>query len=132
MSIRQDVLDRVHARGFTRARICTFDVHTPRIDAYDSWLARGDHGGLEYLERGRDVRAMPESRQAEIKSVLVLGVDHHHDVPQDPGGLTGRVARYAWGRDYHNLVGKRLRRLQRRLREVGVDKISLDTKRPRK
>jgi len=120
MTLREELLERVREAGFTRARICAYEGNTPGMEAYDQWLQRGDHGGLGYLETGRDVRASPHARLASLRSVLVLGVDHHHDVPPDPGGLTGRVARYAWGRDYHNLVGKRLKRLIRDLRKSGV------------
>lgn len=50
----------------------------------------------------------------------MLAVQHHHRRPPDPGGRTGKVASYAWGRDYHNLVGKRLRRLRGLLDEAGI------------
>jgi epoxyqueuosine reductase len=43
-------------------------------------------------------------------------MDHGWARPPDPGGLTGKVACYAWGRDYHNLIGKRLRSLVAALR----------------
>ena len=57
---------------------------------------------------------------ASARTAMVLGVDHHHHRPADPGPLHGLVARYAWGRDYHNVVGKRLKKLQRELRNQGV------------
>lgn len=73
------------------------------------------------MERGVDLRCDPSLRLPHARSVLVLATDHHANVPPDPGGLTGRVARYAWGRDYHNLIGKRLRKLRRALRERGIE-----------
>ena len=65
------------------------------------WLARGYHGDMRYMERRRDVReVLPGCR-----SVIALGVnywtDHHH-------GPGPRVSRYAWGEDYHLVVGRML------------------------
>lgn len=103
-----------HAVGCARVR------PTPRSGAFDRWLARGDHADLHWMARGRDVRADVARRAPWARTALVLAVSHHHRVPPDPGGRTGRVARYAWGRDYHNLMGKRLQKLRRALDEGGV------------
>ena len=119
-SLRQ-LLDReASALGFQHLRVAAVGEATPRIDAFDRWLAEGHHGDMQYLPRRRDERADPRLRLDGARSAVVLALEHHHLAPPDPGGLTGRVARYAWGRDYHNLVGKRLKRLQRRLREHGI------------
>ena len=93
------------------------------IDAYDRFLAEGRHGEMAWMIRSRDPRADPRSLLEDAKSVIVLGMRYTHPIPPDPGGLTGRVARYAWGRDYHNHIGKRLQRLTRDLREAipGLD-----------
>lgn len=93
---------------------------TPRIDAYDAWLGAGRHGELGYLARQRDERADARHRMPSAQTAMVLAVEHHHRRPPDPGGRTGVVARYAWGRDYHNLVDKRLKKLKRALDEAGV------------
>ncbi len=107
--------------GFVHLRTTALPVQAPRIEAYQGWLAAGHHGEMDYLARRTEERRDPRLRLPTARSAVVLGLEHHHQRPPDPGGLTGRVARYAWGRDYHNLVGKRLRRLRKRLREQGIE-----------
>ena len=102
--------------GFTRVRFADASP-APGVENYDRFLAEGRHGEMGYLERGRDVRADPSRLLPGVQSVVVLGTDYAHPRPPDPGGLTGKVASYAWGRDYHNLIGKRLRKLVRDLRQ---------------
>ncbi|MBX2800131.1 MAG: tRNA epoxyqueuosine(34) reductase QueG [Myxococcales bacterium] len=107
------------AVGFHEVRIARVRP-TPRADAFDRWVARGRHADMHWMPRGRDVRRDPRARAPWARSVLALGVLHHHRRPPDPGGRTGMVARYAWGRDYHNLMGKRLKKLRARLRDLGI------------
>jgi len=106
--------------GFARVRFTAIGP-TPDMERFDAWLAAGHDGEMGWLERGRDLRADPRVRLPEARSVVVLSVEHHHRRPPDPGGRTGLVARYAWGRDYHNLVGKRLRKLRRALSAHGIE-----------
>jgi len=102
--------------GFSQVRLCDA-APAPGIEAYDAMLAEGRHGAMDWMQRGRLARAEPQRLLPGVRSAVVLGVDHAWPRPPDPGGLTGKVASYAWGRDYHNLVGKRLRRLVKRLLE---------------
>jgi epoxyqueuosine reductase len=119
VDLRDLILGQASSVGFVHVRVAAL-TETPWMDRFDAWLARGSHGRLQWLSDRRDERADPRLRLADAKSVVVLGLEHHHKRPADPGGLTGLVARYAWGRDYHNLVGKRLRKLQRSLRGHGI------------
>ncbi len=117
------------ARAHLEARALAHGFHTvhfarlrptPLRQAFDAWLAHGRHADMHYLPRGWEERVDPARRQPSARSVMVLTVAHHHRRPPDPGGRTGLVARYAWGRDYHNLVGKRLRKLRGTLRGDGI------------
>lgn len=97
---------------------CCAAPDAPGIERYDHFLAQGHHGSMGWMVRSRPPRAEPDQLLGGVRSAVVLGVDHAWPRPADPGGLTGKVASYAWGRDYHNLIGKRLRRLARQLREA--------------
>ena len=105
---------------FAVVRVAAVPPETPRIGAYDAWLDAGHHADLDWLVRDRDLRADPRRKLRSARSAIVVAVEHHHARPPDPGGRTGSVARYAWGRDYHNLVGKRMKKLRARLREHGL------------
>ena len=117
---RADVIGLAREHGFVHVRVAAV-TQTPRFGAYTEWIDRGHHGEMAYLARNMEVRSDPRTRLEGARSVLALGVPYPSEVPPDPGGLTGRVARYAWGRDYHNLVGKRLRKLKRDLRVHGIE-----------
>lgn len=92
----------------------------PEAEHVQRWIDAGMHADMDWLPRTAEVRLDPRVRLPSARTVVVLGVPHGGEVPPDPGGRTGRVARYAWGRDYHNLVGKRLKKLQRALRDAGI------------
>ena len=112
--------DRAAALGFTRFGVADAST-TPGIDHYDAFLERGHHADMDWMVQGRAARARPGTLQPGLRSVVMLGIDYGWPRPPRPEGLVGRVARYAWGRDYHNLVSKRLRKLCRGLRERGAE-----------
>jgi epoxyqueuosine reductase len=106
------------------ARECGFDLagiaplRAPRDAArFDDWIEAGRHGSMEYLRRNRDRITDPRRVAPDGRSILVVGLAHARAAVELSGG--GRIARYAAGRDYHNVMGKMLRRLAAKLRESG-------------
>ena len=89
-----------------------------RASEFDSWLAAGRHGTMEYLERQRDRIVDPARVLQGGTSLLMVGLGHSRGAVELEGGA--RVARYAAGRDYHNWIGKRLIQLRRRLEKAGL------------
>ncbi len=79
-----------------------------------AWLAAGKHGTMSWLENNVEVRADP-ARLVEGARAAVMVADLYHtrvdggDLPLEPG--QGRVARYARGTDYHDVIKKRLHTL---------------------
>ncbi len=116
---RAALADLAKAHGFKTVRFATVGP-TPRAEVLHAWLAANHHGDMRWMGEQLDVRDDPRVRMPEVLTAMVLAVEHAHVRPPDPGGRTGMVARYAWGRDYHNLVGKRLDKLRASLRAMGV------------
>ncbi len=101
-----------------RARELGFDAcgiaraeDIPELRFFDQWLARGYDGEMGYLrrtaERRRDARAVVPG----ARSVIATATNYNTDRPYtteiaDPS--IARVSRYAWGDDYHVVIGKRL------------------------
>lgn len=101
--------------------LCRFAAPAPahvHFEHYLQWLGEGFHGDMAYLSRNLEIRRDPRHLQVtdglEVNSVVVLGVDYHQaDLPasvrSDPS--RGIVARYAWSRDYHQILKPRLHEL---------------------
>jgi len=89
---------------------------------FQAWLGAGRHGGMAYLEGRVEERFDPRRRFPMAHSALLLFAPYAFPDPgKPPGGLrVGRVARYAWVRDYHLLLGEELRRLERVAEGLGV------------
>ncbi|HEX2252142.1 MAG TPA: tRNA epoxyqueuosine(34) reductase QueG [Thermoanaerobaculia bacterium] len=119
--------------GFDRAGVATLEPAATG-EAFLRWLDRGEHATMGYLERGLESRLDPSRVLEDARSVLCVALVYHPLAageggerdgdasapvrPEPEGDLWPRVARYARGRDYHNLMGKRLRKLARRVREA--------------
>jgi len=90
----------------------------PAAAKFEAWLAAGHHGSMEWLERDRERIVDPRRVLPEGGSLVVLGLAHSRAAFELEGG--GRVARFAAGRDYHNVVLHRLRKFAKRLEREGL------------
>jgi epoxyqueuosine reductase len=80
-------------------------------ERFRSWLDQGFGAEMGYLHRAAEIGFAPDLIFPGARSVICLAV--HYDYaphPTCPPGY-GRVARYAWGRDYHKVLPRQLRRL---------------------
>jgi epoxyqueuosine reductase len=85
------------------------------------WIARGYAGEMAYLERSADRRADVRRVMPSARSVIVVASVYNVDRPYSiEGADTGlaRVARYAWGDDYHDVIQARLGALLAWMREA--------------
>ena len=85
----------------------------PDAGRFQAWLEDGCQADMAWLERQAEHIVAPHFQLEPGSWMLVLGLPHARPPGEQPGG--GRVARYALGRDYHNVFGKRLRKLAREL-----------------
>lgn len=120
MDVRDLVLQEARRVGLTHVRFTAAQAPAPRADALERWIQAGLHGGLQWVADSAAERADPRRLLPSARGVVVVALEHHATRPPDPGGLTGKVAAYAWGRDYHNVLGRRVRRLEASLRRHGV------------
>jgi epoxyqueuosine reductase len=86
-----------------------------RREYYLQWIASGQHGGMSWMERNNDRRLDSGKVVEEARSVLVVGLNYFQP---DPAERRYRIAKYALGDDYHNLLLKRLQKICRYMRET--------------
>ena len=116
MSREQDIAALAREVGFDLFGIAP--LRPPKdAERFRDWLSSGRNAGLSYLEADAERILDPGRLVPGGRSILVVGLGHSRAAVELPGGA--RVARYAAGRDYHNVVVKKLRKLLRRLKERG-------------
>jgi epoxyqueuosine reductase len=103
------------AIGFAEAGVA------PHADRLRDWLAAGRHGTMAWIARDPARRVDPRVVLSGARTVISASVPYYRGDWPAPGATTpprGRIARYAWGRDYHKRIRSRLRRLARAIATI--------------
>jgi len=103
-----------YALGFDVVGFAEATPHA-RTEFLREWIARGYAGEMDYLERRLEERVDPRRVLPGARSLIVVGLACPADQTLDsswPSDATGRVARYAGGDDYHDVMLDRLRALE--------------------
>ena len=95
------------------------------LEFYPQWLADGYAGEMHYLHRQLPQRLDPRQILPDARSVVVIGLNYHTPQPlslaQQEAGR-GWISRYAWGEDYHGVLGEKLEQLDAYLKnEAGAE-----------
>jgi epoxyqueuosine reductase len=81
------------------------------ISRLENWLASGDAAEMRFFHNRFDAYRDPNRILEGVSGVLMLATNYRTVEPAAAGAGQGRVARYAWGGDYHDLVHDRLKKL---------------------
>jgi epoxyqueuosine reductase len=73
---------------------------------------------MDWIAQARTVRQDPLQRLPEARSVVVVARNYFSEQPLAPERPSGRVSRYAWGRDYHRVLDKPLKQLDLFIRDL--------------
>ena len=120
--VKTHLVDFAGMLGFDSCRVatCSPPAHTSE---FGDWLKEGAHGEMEYMARGEEKRRDPQRILSGAKSVVVLTLNYFQG--ERPAAETaavttsGRIARYAWGDDYHDVIAAKLDKIDIFLREFG-------------
>jgi epoxyqueuosine reductase len=106
--------------GFDSCRIaaCGEPAHAVQ---FREWLREGAHGEMNYMGRGEEKRCDPEKVLPGARSIVVLALNYFQgeQVQWPEAAATGKIARYAWGDDYHEVIGAKLDEVDDFLRGFG-------------
>ncbi len=114
--LQQELREETRRLGFSALRFAAPPLGLAR-DRFLDWLQKGYQGQMGYLDRGRDPRVEPERLLRELRSVLVLSHSYDCGLPNTQDPTEANISRYAWGEDYHGVLGEKLRDLSRWLQE---------------
>jgi epoxyqueuosine reductase len=121
MGLKQRLVSFARELGFNSCRVaaCGF---APHANAFRNWLDEGGHGEMSYMERAEEKRRDPQKVLPDARSIVVLAMNYFQGDAADTATAavkTGKIARYAWGDDYHNLIQSKLDKIDEFLREFG-------------
>jgi epoxyqueuosine reductase len=118
MTLAQDIRAHACALGFDLAGIVSAGPPL-RYPAFAAWLAAGYHGEMVYLAARATERADPAALAPGARSMVVLAANYNSGPPPPAWNVpsSGRIARYAWTPDYHDVIKPRLYELDRFIRE---------------
>lgn len=94
------------------ARAVRLDEDARRLE---QWLHKGMHGTMQYMENYFDLRVDPAKLVPGAKSVITLLKNYYPSQQQEPG--TPGISKYAYGKDYHEVIREKLRLLLQQIKE---------------
>jgi epoxyqueuosine reductase len=129
LELKQEIVARARALGFDSCRI-TQAVSPQHRAEFRAWLREGAAGEMDWLARNEEKRCDPQRVLSGARSMVVIALNYWQGEPAAPPAhaATGKIARYAWGQDYHEVMSRKLERLDEFLREQGgTQKCYVDT-----
>lgn len=116
MMLASDIKALAIANGFDAVGICASDALIDAPKRLRAYLDAGSHGEMLWMESRSDERADPRILWSDVKTVIALGLSYapaldplrHMNNPD-----TGVISVYALGKDYHDVVKKKLKSLAR-------------------
>ncbi|MBI3540732.1 MAG: tRNA epoxyqueuosine(34) reductase QueG [Deltaproteobacteria bacterium] len=108
------IIDKARELGFELVGL-TRAHPVPHYDSLLTWLDRGYAAMMGYLQRGAEKRGDPSKILPGVKTIICCGLNYFTENPEGP------VSRYAWGDDYHSVVGDRLQKLEEFIRKIAPE-----------
>ena len=106
------ILDACRTLGFAHAGVCAADA-SAYGDVVRAWVDDGKHGEMSYIGDRVEQMLDPNSVLDGVRSIICVADRYSgaRDSRDQKSPAHGRIGRYARGRDYHDVIRRRLKKL---------------------
>jgi epoxyqueuosine reductase len=113
-----EVKRRARELGFQKVGVVRAEPLEEERARLEEWLARGAHAGMRWMAREVERRTDPTKLLQGARTVIAVALNYYtpHEHSHEPG--RGKISRYAWGDDYHDVLGEKLRALLAFVKEL--------------
>ena len=119
MKLTTDIVtEKAKTIGFDLVGFAKADELVEETKRLTEWLENGYQAGMAYMERNKDKRKDVSLILEGAKSVISLAVNYFTDHRFSEDKNTGKVSRYAWGKDYHLIIWEMLEELKIELQNI--------------
>jgi epoxyqueuosine reductase len=119
------IKDAARDLGFEVAGITSVEPLETDDGRFEEWKSAGFAADMTYMLRSPAINAYPGRISPRALSLISLAVDYYAEAPGfNHEGRYGKVARYAWGLDYHEVVKPRLFELINRIEKIAMRKVA--------
>jgi epoxyqueuosine reductase len=112
------VIQKAKVVGFDLVGFAKVDPLRKESGLLQEWLGKNYQAGMDYMSKNSDKREDVKKILPEAKSVVSLGLNYYTPDSYSNDELTGKVSRYAWGKDYHLVIWAMLDELEEELNKV--------------
>lgn len=109
------IKELAYAQGFQMVTVAKAEFMEPEAKRLESWLNLNYHGEMGYMANHFDKRVDPTLLVPGAKSVVSLMYNYYPEEKQDP--TAPKLAKYAYGKDYHHVIKYKLKSLMQELQE---------------
>ncbi|MGD1849718.1 MAG: tRNA epoxyqueuosine(34) reductase QueG [Cyanophyceae cyanobacterium] len=118
MTLTNLVKEKATHLGFHRVGIAAVDPdhpETPGRQGLQNWLNQGYQAKMDWM--GDPRRQKVQTVMPEVRSLICVALNYYTDHSHSTDPSHGKISRYGWGRDYHKVLGRRLKALSTWLTE---------------
>jgi epoxyqueuosine reductase len=109
--LSKKIKERARVEGFDHVGIVRAATLEPERERLQEWLGRGLQGEMNWMERDPSKRTDPRLLLPSARSVVVVALNYYTPHEHAHDDMTGKISRYSWGDDYHDVVGGKLKSL---------------------
>lgn len=112
------IKDRARIEGFEKVGIVPVQALAGDADQLREWLRRGYEGEMKWMARDPEMRTDPRKLFPPARSVIVVAKNYYTPAQHESDPASGKISRYAWGDDYHDVVAGKLHSLLSWIKET--------------
>jgi epoxyqueuosine reductase len=127
MSNASSIRSKARELGFEKVGIARAGA-APRAEFLEPWLTKEFHGEMAYMARTPERRVDPARILPGARSIVCVAKNYQSPGEHTADPRAGRISRYAWGDDYHDVLKAKLQELGKHIERLGGNaKVCVDT-----
>lgn len=107
--LKKLISDKAKELGFVQVGFSKVEILDKESSYLREWLNNGYAADMNWIEKGFDKRKDIRLIMADAKSVISLAYNYYTPIEHDEN--LPKISRYAWGKDYHKILKKKLKEL---------------------